>query len=214
LYFRYSWCKLYNQEFVIKSKAQFAEGLIFHDNIFFWGILFEAKRIYFLNECLYIRRRHSKSSTGSKDKRFLNIIPITNMIWDIFKQFNVFDRFKGKLYNRKVIILLARYLEIQKEYKELYFKEMKKDFSSIDDKTYLSPRVRENYEFVLESDTHKELDLLLQKRNLNDKNEELAKKNKKLENENKKLKKERKELLSSNSWKLTKPIRNIGRKLK
>ena len=48
------WGKLYNLDFIKRCGAQFAEGIIFHDNIFFWDMLFASEKIYFYNKTLYI----------------------------------------------------------------------------------------------------------------------------------------------------------------
>jgi len=122
------WSKFYNLDFVKKSGAQFAEGLIFHDNVFFWEMLFNSKRIYFLDEFLYTRRRHSASSTGAGDKRYANIITIINRNVEIFIRYNQFEKFKDILYNKKVTWVFMRYENIQEKYKQFFFDEMKRDF--------------------------------------------------------------------------------------
>jgi hypothetical protein len=131
------WCKIYNLEFVKRSGAQFAEGLIFHDNIFFWDILFEAKRIYFYRKFLYTRRRHRKSSTGAGDKRYVSTITINNMIVQKFINHNQFERYKKKLYAKKLSLVYRRFGEVQDQYKEFFYSEMKKDFvKMLDDERY------------------------------------------------------------------------------
>ncbi len=125
------WCKLYNLDFVKKTGAQFAEGLIFHDNIFFWGLIFKAKRMYFLKETLYTRRRHMNSSTGAKDKRYVSTIAIYNKIIKIFMDNGYFDDYKKTLYNNKMNLAYRRFSEVKDEHKPYFFSEMKKDFSKM-----------------------------------------------------------------------------------
>ena len=125
------WSKLYNLEFVRRSGAQFAEGLIFHDNVFFWEVIFNAERIYFLREYLYVRRRHSASSTAAGDRRFASAITIHNMIISIFMKYGKWDQYKCKLYNRKVRLLDRRFDEVADEFREYFFCEMKRDFHKI-----------------------------------------------------------------------------------
>ncbi|MBQ2654652.1 MAG: glycosyltransferase [Methanobrevibacter sp.] len=125
------WSKFYNREFVEKSGAQFAEGLIFHDNVFFWEVLFNAKRIFFLDEFLYTRRRHSASSTGAGDKRYANIIIIVNRNIELFFKYGQFEKFKHILYNKKVFWIYMRYENIQDKYRQFFFDEMKRDFSKM-----------------------------------------------------------------------------------
>lgn len=64
-----------------------------------------------------------------------------------------------------------------------------------------------------------DLNLAIKKKNdeikkLKAKNKKLSKKNKQLSKKNKELKNKQKEYLSSRSWKLTKPLRNISNKIK
>ena len=125
------WCKLYNLDFVKKTGAQFAEGLIFHDNIFYWDLIFHAKRIYFLKEVLYTRRRHIESSTGAKDKRYVSTIAIYNMIIQRFIDNNYFEEYKAILCNKKMNFAYRRFSEVKDEYKPYFFSEMKKDFSKM-----------------------------------------------------------------------------------
>ncbi len=125
------WSKFYNLDFVKRSGAQFAEGLIFHDNVFFWEVLFNAERMYFLDEFLYTRRRYSKSSTGAGDKRYANIIIIINKNIELFIKYGHFETYKNILYNKKIFWIYMRYENIQEQYKQFFFEEMKKDFSKM-----------------------------------------------------------------------------------
>ena len=124
------WCKFYNARFVLESGAQFLEGSIFHDNQFFWEVLFNAKRMYFADRTYYTRRRHSASSTGAGDLRYINIINVVNNIIDLFVKYDQLDRFKHILYNKKVFWISARFFEIHSEFKNEFYMEMKKDFSN------------------------------------------------------------------------------------
>ncbi len=59
------WSKLYKHEIIKKCQARFPLNLIYHDNPFFWEVLFNSKRIYFYDRLLYTRRIHSASCTNS-----------------------------------------------------------------------------------------------------------------------------------------------------
>lgn len=127
------WTKLYKNEFIKKINAKFPEGLIFDDNVFFWQIMFNAKRISFYNKHLFIRRWYGYSSTTSGDLRFLDSIDINNLIIDLFKEYGEFDNFKEKLYNRKVTMAFNRFNEIKSEFKNQYFEKLQQDFTNIHD---------------------------------------------------------------------------------
>lgn len=208
------WCKFYNLDFVLKSGAQFAEGLIFHDNIFFWEVLFNAERMYFLRKFLYTRRRHSASSTGAGDQRYTSTITINNMIIALFMKYGLWEKYRKKLYNRKIQLLFMRYRMVHDEHKEYFYKEMKKDFQKMigherydEFMKYTFKPNKKRFEMVLNSKDFEEFKV---------QNEALE-----LELENKKLKKELNEyknknntIVNSTSWKITKPLRAVKRRFK
>jgi len=197
------WCKFYNLDFVKRTGAQFAEGLIFHDNIFWWDILLNGERIYFYKKYLYTRKNHSKSSTGAGDKRYIDSIKISDMIWDIFKKHGVFDEYKTGLGIRKFDKVYHWYPEIQPELREMYFQAMKENYQKIaDDKEFydyiiddLTPKSRAIFENTISSANHEEFDEKMEPVLLKEKIGELEQENK--------------DLQSSTSWKITEPLRAI-----
>ena len=209
------WCKFYNMEFVKRTGAQFAEGLIFHDNIFWWDILLNGEKIYFYRKCLYTRRNHSKSSTGAGDRRYIDSIEISELIWQIFIKHNQFDNYKKGLGFRKFDKVYHWYKDIDEAYKEEFFQAMKKDYKRIaDDRQfydYFTPDISKKSKLILDSvvksDNSQEFDERMENFNLKD---EI----KKLKRENKKLKKEIEELKTSSSWKVTSPLRSLKKSLK
>lgn len=212
------WGKFFNREFVIASGARFAEGLIFHDNIFFWEMLFNSKRIYFYDKTLCYRRVHSKSSVESKDKRFVSTIAINNMIISLFIKYGQFENYKERLYNRKLNLVHSRFKEVDEKYKQFFLEEMKKDFSKMCNHEYydefinlISFKCKAIFENALSCDTYKEYENRMYKVELEDTVDRLTKENlrlmdhrdelieikedhrinrKRLQKENKKLKKE------------------------
>lgn len=143
------WCKFYNTEFIINSGAKFRENSKFHDNNFFWDIIFQAERIMFLDEFYYTQNIHSKSLIESGSERHIDSIYVANDIIDLFIKHGQFDRFKVNLYNNKVYHNIRRYGEIQDEFKELYFTELKKDFKSLK-YTDFRNNLYEHYKFIFD----------------------------------------------------------------
>ena len=224
------WSKLYRHDLVKRSGAQFPLELIYHDNIFFWEIMFNSSRIYFYDKILYTRRVHSSSLVNSHNEKSVHTIKTNNLIFKTFMDYGHFEDFKEFLYNRKVRLINTRYNLIMDEFKEFFFTEMKKDFEKIIghekyDEFYstLYAKNKSLFNNVIESNNHLEYDLSnelydlkMNNENLNNELKSLKKKNKKLKKDNNKLKKEIKKLnklneslLSSNSWKLTKPLRSF-----
>lgn len=218
------WSKLYKREFIVKSGAKFPEGLIFDDNVFFWEVLFNAQRITFLREHLFIRRWHSASSTKAGDKRFIDSIEIYRLIWQVFKKYGAFDDYKQRLYNSRVRVGYMRLSRIKKEYREMYYEELKKSMDEIRHEDFfddfyqtISDRNKRIYSLIQDLDDPTDLIIDISRydyENLKEKFNEIKDENKELKKENKELNKVNVQMSNSNSWKLTKSFRSMGKKLK
>ena len=127
------WGKLYNREFVMNSGAQFATQSSFHDNKFFWEMIFNSKRIIFINETYYVRRLHNASLQGSKKKGFFDSFLAFEQIYKLFKKYNKFEKFKVRLYNMKIRSLYTRFNMIHKDYKSSFFKKLQNEYSKMSD---------------------------------------------------------------------------------
>lgn len=197
------WSKLYNREFIQNNNITFPEGLVFDDNVFFYDVLFAAERIAFLRKHLFKRRWYSASSTRSGARHFINYIKICDLIWAVFAKYGVFYDFERQLYHKKVSTVYYWYKNINDEFKQEFFDEMKEDYLRIaaDEefcRNFYRKITRQNraiFKSVLEADTYREFNLLLDVYNL--------------EKENRKLKDKIREYESSTSWKITRPLRSI-----
>nr|WP_295161678.1 glycosyltransferase [uncultured Methanobrevibacter sp.] len=197
------WSKLYRRDFIEKNNIRFPEGLVFDDNVFFFDVLFAAERITFLRKHLFKRRWYPTSSTRAGDERFLNYIPISNLIWGIFRKYGVFEEFKEQLYAKKTSTIHYWYQNIQDEFKEMFFSEMKSDYEKIAEDEKLASDLKENvndrnrfiFQSALDAQNTREFDLMMENYDL------------KCENES--LKSKIEEFSSSASWKITKPLRAI-----
>ena len=178
------WTKLYNREFIENSHIRFAEGLIFEDNIFFWEVLLQAQRIYFLREHLFYRRWYETSSTMAGDLRFTDSIAINTMIIDVFEKYDYMtERFESRSFNRKVSLTFLRFQQIKPEFKETFFDEMQKNFKFWvrDNEFYeylqsiMLPRNKFLLESILKAKTAKELDYLVEIYDLEEEKRELEK---------------------------------------
>lgn len=196
------WSKLYNTEFVKNCGATFPEGLIYDDNIFFWDVLFNAKRIAFYKKYFFIRRWHSASSTKKGDLRFIDSIAINNLMINRFKKYGLFNQYKKVLYNRKINLIYDKFVNIMPKYEKDYYEAMKIDFNKImakglydDYVSVLDDRNLKIFNSCLSSDTYKEFKY------------EIASFD--LKRTNKKLRKELNKYKFSKSWKVTKPFRDF-----
>ena len=214
------WGKLYNFDFIKNCGAQFAEGIIFHDNLFFWDMLFASKKICFYNETLYVRRVHSNSIQESKDKRFLDIFTALKGIFSVFIKYGILNKYENHLYNWRVDLELFRFNQIQDDYKDLFLEGYKEDLSDLTDlagydnlMSILNEQNKNVYENVMEAVTYKEFYLLMKNCNLTNEIKNLKRNLKTLKKKNKSLKKEIKSIKNSNAYKLgsvfAKPIRML-----
>lgn len=123
-----AWNKFFNLNFIKSINARFSENLIFEDNIFFWTVLFNAKRIYFYQKYLYFYRHRELSITSSGNENLMDTIEIHNQIFDTFKVNNKFEMHENFLFNKKIALILQRFDQIDIKYKEKFFKKIKDDF--------------------------------------------------------------------------------------
>ena len=157
------WCKFYNSEFVKSTGAKFRENSKFHDNQFFWDLIFNAKRIYFINEFYYTRKRYDQSLTASGDIGHIDIIDVVNDIIDLFIKHDQLDNYKHILYNLKITWILDRYNQTQEKFKSQFFKKMKSDYQSL--RTSEFPKLLEEnnkfiYDCVIISKDYDDFDLI------------------------------------------------------
>lgn len=206
--------KLYNKSFLDNLNVKFPEGLLFEDNAFFWEVFFSAKRVFLVQEHFYCRRRHESSITGNASIRYLDTIKVYDLIFDVFKKHGLFDKFKSTLFNQRVYFTNFRFNQVNKKDKKLFFEEMHKDSIRISEEygsdevlDCLSDKNKFIFNSIIKSKSSDEFILLIRNHNLEKSIIKLKTNNKKLKKQIRKTKKKNKLMLSSNSWKITKPIR-------
>lgn len=121
--------KIYKRE--ILNDVRFAENIFFEDNPFHWDALFSSKRIAYIKEHFYMRRRHETSTTAQHDHKYLDVIQISNMVVDIFKKHDVYEYYFKRLSQHIVKYPKQVYEVLQDDIKEDYFKLMKNNFMDI-----------------------------------------------------------------------------------
>lgn len=209
------WSKLYKKEFLdLYDDFRFNLGLAFDDVPFHVKSMIRAKRTSFINKILYHYRVDNENSVNSTSSNGFDIFKIVDIVEDILKTENKFDELKSEFYFFEVVHIL---LYIISTNSEEYFKTARKRFKNIDrahveKNNYLSSR----YDLVLKYDDFNDFKVEYQEFMLNHEISKLKRKlrkitaeNKKLKKENSQLKKENDEMLSSRSWKITKPLRNL-----
>ena len=206
--------KLYNKNFLTKFDINFPDDIIFEDNIFFWNVFLNADKIAFIQKHYYIRRRHFLSTTGKSNIRFLDTIKVHNRVIQIFKEKNLFNDFKCILFNRKINLVYTRFNQVGNDIRPIFFEKMKDDFENmLLDYNGLDKCFNEKSKLifynVLEARGYEEAYFSIKNKEIELKNKDIELKNKKLKKNIKSIKKENKDILSSTSWKITKPLRFV-----
>lgn len=208
--------KFYKAEFIDRIGSRFPVGLIFEDNVFFWEVLLNAERIYFVQKHYYIRRRHLDSITSKTNIKHADTLKIHNMIFEIFKKYGLFDKFKKKLFNQKVVSANMRFSNVNDDIKPIFFEKIKKDFEEMIGEygfenilNHLLLRSKLIFRNVIKSKDSQEYILSLKYDELESNIKNISKKNRKLKKEIILINKQNDEMLNSKSWKITKPLRSF-----
>ena len=109
---------------------RFPDGLIFEDNPFFINAFLNSDRVYFYDKHLYRKRNRSQSITKTFTLKFADVIPISNMIWDISKGSRFHEELKLPILNRKLLKTFIRFVMVDEIYKEEFFNRIKEDLKS------------------------------------------------------------------------------------
>ena len=208
--------KLYRHDFIKDFK--FPEGLIFEDNAYFTELMFNAKRIYFLDEYLYFRRVRFSSITNS-NANFSDWIDIANLLADITKKYGYYDnaRYKRVVFCKKIYNSYKHFLLARPEDKEDFFKKLQEDFKNHQQEYEaseifynLDPKAKLIFRTGIEAKNHEEFELTIRIYELERSNKKLEKQNSKLKRNIKSYKRKNDVILNSTSWKTTKPLRMAG----
>jgi len=125
-----------------------------------------------------------------------DIYKIIDIVEEFLKENDYYNELKDEFEYFKLVQISQYILEANNE---TYFKRAKKELKQINTKNKLIPNEKiETYKTIINSNTLEEYKL-----------KQIEKENTKLENKLKQIEKENTKLLNSNSWKITRPLRNI-----
>ncbi len=230
------WSKLYKSEFLEEIGVKFHEGLDFEDNTFFYETYLKASKLSLVRDFLYYYRiNRSGSFITSANERFFDIVEMFDLTEDILMKTGNLDIYMERFSNYRISSILVRYNQVDKKYKQDFFEIIKENFKKINSPciTNLDARNTKEYQYVLDSNTYREYELMRRIDHLMEVQEEREKQwHEELNNQKQKFASEfrsqkqayeleinaKKQLIHeitlSNSWKLTKPLRNIRKTLK
>ena len=136
--------KIYKKELIDKTGVKFPEDLYFEDNVFFFDLFLQSSRVFFYPEFLYMRRHRINSITKSGGIKYIDIIQITNNVIDIFKKFNLYERYERRLINFKISSIFLWFNKTKEEFRELFFNEIKADLTKVKEDEELYAFYQEN----------------------------------------------------------------------
>ena len=211
--------KFFKKDFIKDMK--FPEHLIYEDNVFLAEAMLKADRVSFYDKHLYNRRIRENSITQKADLKSTDTIKVMNLIIDLTKQYGVYEEYKYALWNKKIITSCLRFSKVDDEYKKEFYQLLKEDFERlegeyVENKIYkkISEKSRYYYETALRTDDYDIFELNMNLYLEKSKNNDLKNKNKQLKKDLKYYSNENELMLSSTSWKVTKPMRSIGKLFK
>ncbi|WP_019265772.1 glycosyltransferase [Methanobrevibacter smithii] len=126
------WCKLYKNDFLVENNIRFPEDIIFEDEVFFYRVYLNAKRVSILDNYLYYYRVNRRNSTMvRKDNKFMDIVDAFRLIRQEFIKTNNYDyEYKKFLFNKFFYSIFTRFNETTDEFKNEFFLKVKSDFQS------------------------------------------------------------------------------------
>lgn len=203
------WSKLYKKEFLDSyDDFKFDLGLAFDDVPFHVKSMTRAKRMSFINEYLYHYRVDNVNSVNSTASNGFDIFKIIDIVENIIKGENLFDKLTNEFYSFKLYHILNYIISTDSE---KYYEMARERFFEVD-RLYVEGNADLcwRYDAVIKYDDYDEfksqyisLDLInKQKSEINKLKKEiksLKKEIKKLKKENKKLKMQKDELSGSKS---------------
>ena len=194
--------KLYKKEFLdLWDDLYFPEGLSFEDIVFHVKVMIRASKISFVPNSFYYYRSNLKSILNFSFNA-LDIFRIIDLVEEFLHKNNCYSEFEDEFIFFKISQILAYIISAKSQD---YFSKAKEEFLNlhINDMTTLKKYAIDGYNLVCESNNYEEYLILYYSNKIST----LNKKNNVLINENNSLKQLNEELVSSKSWKLTKPLR-------
>ena len=222
--------KFYKREFLNRyDDFYFQEGIAYEDGLFHVKVFLRAERMSHIPKVYYHYRKNPESVMNNSSYN-MDIFKVVDSVEEFLIDNDYYGEFKNE-FDLYKIVQISLYLFSSGT--EEYFQKAREEFLKVNlSPKHIVPEYRMNYfNLVLDSNNYveflnnyynkelerKDLEIKnasiqkgkLEKENkkLKEKVNSLKKSNKKLESENSQLKKTNSLFVTSNSWKITKPLR-------
>ena len=204
------WTKFYKREFLEKNNLEFPDISSYNDVLIHVKSMLKASKISFVPEFLYFYRLDNANSITNDPTKHFNIFNVISSVEDFLIEEGFMDEYKNE-FDLFKINQISRHMV--PPVTEEYFKVAKNEFLSIDvsNNTLIKKTDLEKYEVALSlsADERDKFEDYLNLVHLQNKNEKLEKSIKKLNERYVEQQDIQKNILSSYSWKITKPLRSI-----
>ena len=204
------WTKFYKREFLEKNKLEFPDISSYNDVLFHVKSMLMSSKISFVPEFLYFYRLDNPDSITNDPTKHYNIFSVIKSVEDFLIEQGFMDVYKNE-FDLFKLIQISRHMVFPMS--EKYFYEAKEEFLKLDvsNNPLITKTDLENYDVCLNLsvDQLDKFESYLELLNLQNKNKNLEKSIKKLNKSYTKQKDIQDNILSSNSWKFTKPLRSI-----
>ncbi|KAF5078554.1 Undecaprenyl-phosphate 4-deoxy-4-formamido-L-arabinose transferase [anaerobic digester metagenome] len=230
------WNKLYKSEFLEEIGVKFHEGLDFEDNTFFYETYLKASKLSLVRDFLYYYRiSRSGSFITSANERFFDIVEMFDLTEDVLFKTGNHNTYLVAFSNLRISNTLWRYDQVAEKYKAKFFDIIKENFKKMNPVCIdsLDTWNTKKYQNILNSNNYREYELMkridhlmeVQEERNRQWQEELNNQKQKFASEIRSQKQDYEldinaknrliqEITSSNSWKITKPLRIIVATLK
>ncbi|HNW26531.1 MAG TPA: glycosyltransferase family 2 protein [Candidatus Gastranaerophilaceae bacterium] len=132
-----AWGKIYNRDFLKRTKARFEEVLFFEDNLFFYHIYKHAEKISILKEKLYNYRVNNKNSMFQQSKNIFDVkIETLDKIEETIKSFEYFEQMKNDFLKFKLLHMINILNNTSGLNKIKCYQKLQKKFINVDFKIY------------------------------------------------------------------------------
>lgn len=126
--------KLYRKSFLDALEVKFPENVRFEDHLFHLETIFSAEKVNILDEQLYYYRQNRKNSmmtTLKTTKVVMDIFPIVDLVEEMLKRINKYERNKYLFFQFKYEALAHYFMSINFFSKPYYFAKMKTEFEKL-----------------------------------------------------------------------------------
>ena len=213
------WFKFYKKEFLDKHDSlKFPTGLNHNDLPFHSMTILKASKISFLGEHLYHYRTDNPNSiSNTRLKRYKDIFCILQIVGDFLKSEGLLDELQKEFDYLKLDQITYQINGRSNEYFDL----AKKELSKIDlNNDYVSKNVLLKVKAILDSNSIEEYKYKMRIKGLENQNSKLYKQIEELENQKnnlmnalKEIDAENEAMVTSTSWRVTRPFRFRKKKI-